>query len=136
MKIKEILWEFYDKYIKINSDYEINIASRDRTRLKRLMPNKQTWMNNNSEKINDTKYLANILERYRKEMYRLIRFSFGRLKSNKPNVYQNLARILDIDLEENNVVQINKQDTLADDDRKENDIQITFQQSETMSQDQ
>ena len=69
----------YCKYLRVGSEYELNIGWKTRQNLSQLLDNKEKWMAN--ETI-DEKTLLLIFNSSAREMINLINGSFTRFKSN------------------------------------------------------
>ena len=86
---KRIAIELYLKYIAIDSEYEINISSDMRNILIKYLDNSDTWMNNINVNEND---LFILFDDCRSEVYKLMVFSFTRIKSVKMSKIQAILR--------------------------------------------
>ena len=77
-------YKLFDKYIRVGSEYEINISSEMRQYLTNIFQNKQLWLCNinNEMKMNEIK-LYNLFNNCIQEMMNLLHFSTLRLRSKK-----------------------------------------------------
>ena len=72
--------KLYNKYIKIGSDYEINISSSMRKKFKNILDDKNKLMQSNENtKLSD---LLLLFEDAKKEMRMLLSYSHSRWKSS------------------------------------------------------
>ena len=86
---KHVAFELYSKYITIGCEYEINISSSMRESLIGMLGNEHFWMN----KVNINEIdLFNLFDDARNEVYRLLQFSFVRIKSAKLSKIQAILR--------------------------------------------
>ena len=75
---KKVAFDLYNKYIKIESKYEVNISWDERNKLICQLDDKHEWMN--QVQVNETD-LYYLFESTRLEMYKLMVFSYLRIKS-------------------------------------------------------
>ena len=76
-KCKYIAYDLYIKYIKEGSKYQININYIARTKLNKLMKDKDKWLNNINISNDE---LFTLFARSIKQMQQLLRFSLNRAK--------------------------------------------------------
>ena len=86
-------YDMYCKYIRIGSQYEINISGEDRNEIANVLDNKQALMMNKDERLK--KQIFELFDESRMTMRYLMLSSFERFKREKQydQVMQNLISI-------------------------------------------
>ena len=75
--IKMMAHELYGKYIRVHSEFQINISSRQRQRAAEMLENVDVLVNNTDFKVMDA---VKLMEAARKEMLQYLQYSFERFK--------------------------------------------------------